>query len=80
MHVVERLVVKCRLFINALSKRKFHLFIRMADGSSILEIAKNFSISPKIVGVRHTSIVRNCKLQHSAQFIQLAIHCYITQL
>ncbi|MFZ1546886.1 MAG: response regulator transcription factor, partial [Candidatus Nitrotoga sp.] len=36
--------------INALSKREFQLFKLMAEGSSILEIAENLSISPKTVG------------------------------
>ncbi len=66
--------------INALSKREFQLFKLMAEGSSILEIAENLSISPKTVGVHHASIMRKLKLQNATQLVRLALLCDIISL
>ncbi|CAH1197922.1 DNA-binding response regulator [Candidatus Nitrotoga sp. BS] len=52
---ISDIVVDRQLFhealdpINALSKREFQLFKLMAEGNSILEIAENLSISPKLL-------------------------------
>ena len=66
--------------LTALSKREFEVFRRLADGSSVTEIAKELSISPKTVGVHQTKIMKKLTIRNSAELTRLAIRCGVIEV
>jgi len=65
--------------LHVLSVREFQLFKLMAEGHSVADIAKILSISPKTVGVHHTSIMKKLGLKNASQLVRLAIMCNVIQ-
>lgn len=65
--------------VHVLSAREFQLFKLMAEGHSIVEIAKMLSISSKTVGVHHTNIMKKLGLENANQLVRLAILCNVIE-
>jgi two-component system invasion response regulator UvrY len=61
--------------LKILSKREFEVFLRLANGNSVAEIANELSISPKTAGVHQTNIMRKLELRNTAELTRLAIRC-----
>lgn len=56
-----------------LTPREFDIFILLAEGLTVAEIADKLNISPKTVGVHHTRILQKLALGNVAQLTRLAI-------
>jgi two-component system invasion response regulator UvrY len=65
--------------LKLLSKREFEVFLRLADGNSVAEIANELSISPKTAGVHQTNIMRKLELRNTAELTRLAIRCGVIE-
>ena len=59
--------------VNVLTKREFQIFIALAEGQLVSEIAQTISISPKTVGVHQTHIMKKLNLKNAAELAHLAI-------
>ncbi len=63
--------------LDCLSRREFQIFQLLAEGNSVMQIAKILSISSKTVGVHHANIMKKLKLQNNVQLVRLAIRCNV---
>ena len=61
--------------LERLTKREFEVFLRLAQGESVAEIAQVLCISPKTVGVHQTNIMKKLELRNAADLTRLAIRC-----
>lgn len=61
--------------LHILSQREFQIFILLAEGHSVQQIAEIITISPKTVGVHHANIMRKLGLQNTVQLVRLAMDC-----
>ncbi len=59
--------------LKELTTREFQVFVRLAQGQTVTEIAELLHISPKTVGVHQTNIMRKLKLRNVAELTRLAI-------
>jgi two-component system invasion response regulator UvrY len=63
--------------LNRLTKREFEIFLRLAQGEPVAEIARVLTISPKTVGVHQTNIMKKLSLRNAADLTRLAIRCEV---
>jgi two-component system invasion response regulator UvrY len=63
--------------LNRLTKREFEIFLRLAQGEPVVEIASVLNISPKTVGVHQTNIMKKLSLRNAADLTRLAIRCEV---
>ena len=63
--------------LDRLTKREFEVFIRLARGETVAEIAGVLHISPKTVGVHQTNIMKKLELRNAADLTRLAIRCEV---
>jgi two-component system invasion response regulator UvrY len=59
--------------LQALTKREFQVFSKLAEGQAVPDIAEVLSISPKTVGVHQTNIMNKLALRNAAELTRLAI-------
>jgi two-component system invasion response regulator UvrY len=59
--------------LQALTKREFQVFSKLAEGQAVTDIAEMLSISPKTVGVHQTNIMNKLALRNTAELTRLAI-------
>jgi two-component system, NarL family, invasion response regulator UvrY len=59
--------------LDNLSHREFEIFRLLAEGKTVNEIAKIFSLSPKTIGTHHTNIKQKLNVSNSAELARLAI-------
>lgn len=57
---------------QALSPREFQIFLLIAEGQSLGEIAEALHISPKTANVHHGSIMKKLGIRNDAQLVRLA--------
>jgi len=58
---------------QALTSREFEVFAMLAEGLTVINIAKLLHLSAKTVGAHHTSIMKKLGLKNSAQLVRVAI-------
>lgn len=63
--------------LDRLTKREFEIFLRLARGETVAEIADVLHISPKTVGVHQTNIMKKLELRNAADLTRLAIRCEV---
>ena len=61
--------------LKALTPREFQVFLRLAQGEPVAEIARVLVISPKTVGVHQTNIMKKLDLRNVSELTRLAIRC-----
>lgn len=61
--------------LKGLTPREFQVFLRLAQGQVVNEIAQTLSISPKTVGVHQTNIMKKLQLRNLSELTRLAIRC-----
>jgi two-component system invasion response regulator UvrY len=79
-HLIQDLVTRRRTSddpLNELTPREFQVFLRLAQGQTVAEVAELLSISPKTVGVHQTKIMTKLKLRNVAELTRLAIRCEV---
>lgn len=59
--------------IETLSTREFELFLLLAQGHSVINIAKLLYISPKTVGTHQTHILEKLSVSNAAQLVHIAM-------
>lgn len=59
--------------LSGLTPREFEVFLMLAEGYSVNEIATILSISPKTAGVHHTRIMHKLNIRTPAQLVRLAV-------
>jgi two-component system invasion response regulator UvrY len=65
--------------LNGLTRREFQVFLRLAQGQTVSEIAGILRISPKTVGVHQTNIMRKLQLRNVSELTRLAIRCGVLE-
>lgn len=61
--------------LKDLTPREFQVFLRLAQGQVVNEIAGLLHISPKTVGVHQTNIMKKLQLRNVSELTRLAIRC-----
>ncbi len=61
--------------LRALTPREFQVFVRLAQGQAVSEIARTLNISRKTVGVHQTNIMHKLALRNTSELTRLAIRC-----
>jgi len=61
--------------LQTLTPREFQVFLRLAQGEAVTEIARTLNISRKTVGVHQTNIMRKLALRNASELTRLAIRC-----
>jgi two-component system invasion response regulator UvrY len=56
------------------------MFLFLAEGKTVVEVADALSISPKTAGVHHANIMNKLNLQNGAQLVRLAIRLRVIDL
>lgn len=59
--------------LGRLTPREFDIFLMLAEGRSVLDIANDLSVSPKTIGVHQTRIMKKLHAANSAHLAHLAI-------
>lgn len=59
--------------LGRLTPREFDIFLMLAEGRSVIEIADDLSVSPKTIGVHQTRIMKKLHAANSAHLAHLAI-------
>lgn len=59
--------------LGRLTPREFDIFLMLAEGRSVIEIANDLSVSPKTIGVHQTRIMKKLHAANSAHLAHLAI-------
>jgi len=62
-----------------LSEREFEVFVMLAEGRSVAEIAESLHLSPKTVGSHQTRIMQKLGAQNAAALARLAIRYGLIQ-
>jgi len=65
--------------LKGLTPREFQVFLRLAQGQPVSEIAAVLSISPKTAGVHQTNIFKKLKLRNLSELTRLAIRCGVLE-
>ena len=65
--------------LKKLTQRQYQIFINLAEGKSVVEIAEELFISPKTAGVHHTNIMKKLDLRNAAELTRLAIRCSVIE-
>ena len=52
--------------LGRLTPREFDIFIMLAEGKNVIEIAEDLSVSPKTIGVHQTRIMKKLQAENSA--------------
>ncbi len=65
--------------LQSLTSREFQVFLRLARGDSVTDIARVFCLSTKTVGIHHTHILKKLKLRNIAELTRLAIRSGVLQ-
>lgn len=65
--------------LKKLTQREYQIFINLAEGKPVAEIAEEFSISPKTAGVHQTNIMKKLDLRNAAELTRLAIRCSVIE-
>lgn len=65
--------------LQALSRREFQIFYKLAAGQSVADIAEVLYISPKTVGVHQTNIMHKLKLRNMVELARLAIRAGVIE-
>ena len=59
--------------INALSKREFEIFVLLAQGAAVTEVASNLNISPKTASNHRDNIMRKLDVKNLVELSRYAI-------
>jgi len=59
--------------LGRLTPREFDIFLMLAEGRSVIEIAEDLSVSPKTIGVHQTRILKKLNAANAAHLAHLAI-------
>lgn len=59
--------------INALSKREFEIFVLLAQGAAVAEVASNLNISPKTASNHRDNIMRKLDVKNLVELSRYAI-------
>lgn len=65
--------------LKGLTPREFQIFVRLAQGQVVTEIAEVLCISPKTVGVHQTNIMRKLQLRNASALTRLAMRCGVIE-
>ena len=65
--------------LKGLTPREFQIFIRLAQGQVVNEIAAVLCISPKTVGVHQTNIMKKLRLRNASELTRLAMRCGVLE-
>lgn len=65
---------------ESLTRREFEVFYRLAEGRSVHQIAEDFTISPKTVGVHQTNIMKKLQLHKATELTRLAIRLGVIKI
>jgi two-component system invasion response regulator UvrY len=65
--------------LRRLTQREFQVFLRLAQGQTVSEIAEILRISPKTVGVHQTNIMKKLQLRNVSELTRLAIRCGVLE-
>lgn len=65
--------------LKKLTQREYQIFINLAEGKPVAEIAEELSISPKTAGVHYTNIMKKLELRNAAELTRLAIRCSVVE-
>lgn len=65
--------------LKKLTQREYQIFINLAEGKPVAEIAEELSISPKTAGVHYTNIMKKLELRNAAELTRLAIRCSVIE-
>lgn len=65
--------------LQDLTPREFQIFLRLAEGEVVTEIAELLHISPKTVGVHQTNIMKKLQLRNVSELTRLAIRCGVVK-
>jgi two-component system invasion response regulator UvrY len=65
--------------LEGLTPREFQVFLRLAQGQGVSEIAEVLCISPKTAGVHQTNIFKKLKLRNLSELTRLAIRCGVLE-
>ncbi len=63
----------CNSVFAGLSPREFEIFLLLAEGKTVNEIAETLNLSPKTVGHHYTSIKNKLNASNAAELTRLAI-------
>jgi len=66
--------------LHCLTSREYQMFILLAEGKTVAEIADSLAISPKTAGVHHANIMNKLNLQNGAQLVRLAVRLAVIDL
>lgn len=66
--------------LSVLTSREYQMFLFLAEGKTVAEVADALSISPKTAGVHHANIMNKLGLQNGAQLVRLAIRLQVIDL
>ncbi len=66
--------------LHGLTSREYQMFILLAEGKTVAEIADALSISPKTVGVHHANIMNKLGLQNGAQLVRMAVRLRVIDI
>lgn len=58
---------------NILSNREYQVFLMMANGNSLTDIAKRLNLSVKTISTNKTRIIEKMSLKNTSEFIRYAI-------
>jgi two-component system invasion response regulator UvrY len=66
--------------MQRLTPREFQVFMYLAQGQTVSEIARVLCISPKTVGVHQTNLMKKLELHNLSELTRLAIQSGVMQL
>jgi two-component system invasion response regulator UvrY len=66
--------------LHCLTSREYQMFLLLAEGKTVAEIAESLSVSPKTAGVHHANIMNKLNLQNGAQLVRLAVRLRLIDL
>jgi len=66
--------------LSCLTSREYQMFLFLAEGKTVTEVAQALSISPKTAGVHHANIMNKLGLQNGAQLVRLAFRLRVIDL
>jgi two-component system invasion response regulator UvrY len=66
--------------LSCLTAREYQVFLFLAEGKTVVEVADALSISPKTAGVHHANIMNKLNLQNGAQLVRLAMRLRVIDL
>lgn len=66
--------------LACLTSREYQMFLLLAEGRTVAEIAAALAISPKTAGVHHANIMNKLSLQNGAQLVRLAVRLRVIDI